>query len=149
MHHKNDVRSKHVFSITDMVAVIFFWKFRTISNVAAKRHILSPHFTFSFPSLFLLIRLRLSSPGWEGNLRLKRWKKEEKEGKVRGQNVPLCLWCKIFNKKSQRPYLWYKMHLLSFCHIYGAYLRVWQCTFFLIKVVFTLYFILNTPVLPP
>ena len=42
------------------------------------------------------------------------------EGKVRGQNVPLCLWFKFFKKKSQRPNLWYKMQLLSLYHIYGA-----------------------------
>ena len=43
------------------------------------------------------------------------------EGKVRGQNVPLCLWFKFFKKKSQRANLWYKMQLLSSHHVYGAY----------------------------
>ena len=58
-----------------------------------------------------------------------RWKSEAGErekwgwwdGKVRGQNMSPCLWCKNVFKKSQQPNLWNKMHLLSLYHIYGAY----------------------------
>ena len=69
--------SKDVFCITDMAAGIYFWKFCTINKAAAKRYILYPLITFSSSSLFLLIRLKLPSPGWYGNLSLMRRKTEE------------------------------------------------------------------------
>ena len=99
MHHKHDVSSKDVFSITDMAAGIFFWKFCTISKEAAKRYILSPQITFSSSSLFLLIRLRLPSPGWDGNLRLKRRKNEEKEKVKWGDKMCLFAYDAKFSTK--------------------------------------------------
>ena len=106
MHHKHDVSSKDVFSITDMAAGIFFWKFCTISKEAAKRYILSPQITFSSSSLFLLIRLRLPSPGWDGNLRLKRRKNEEKEKVKWGDKMCLFAYDAKFSTKNPSGHIY-------------------------------------------
>ena len=104
--HKHDESSKDVFSITDMAAGIFFWKFCTISKEAAKRYILSPQITFSSSSLFLLIRLRLPSPGWDGNLRLKRRKNEEKEKVKWGDKMCLFAYDAKFSTKNPSDHIY-------------------------------------------
>ena len=106
MHHKHDVSPKDIFSITDMAAGIFFWKFCTISKEAAKRYILSPQITFSSSSLFLLIRLRLPSPGWDGNLRLKRRKNEEKEKVKWGDKMCLFAYDAKFSTKNPSGHIY-------------------------------------------
>ena len=99
MHHKHDVKSKDIFSILDMAAGIFFWKFCTIIKAAAKRYILSPQITFSSSLLLLLIRLRLPHPGWDGNLRLKRRKNEGKEKVKWGDKMCLFAYDARFSTK--------------------------------------------------
>ena len=106
MHHKHDVSSKDVFSITDMAAGIFFWKFCTISKEAAKRYILPPQITFSSSSLFLLIRLRLPSPGWDGKLWLKRRKNEEKEKVKWGDKMCLFAYDAKFSTKNPSSHIY-------------------------------------------
>ena len=75
MHHKYDVSLKDAFHIIDLAAGIFF----EIILFEAKRHILSPHFTFSSASLFLLISLTFPSHPGDGKLRLMRRKSEADE----------------------------------------------------------------------
>ena len=106
MIHKYDVILKDVFCITDMAAGIYFWKFCTISKAAAKRYILSPQITFSSSSLFLLIRLRLPSPGWDGNLRLKRRKNEEKEKVKWGDKMCLFAYDAKFSTKNPSGHIY-------------------------------------------
>ena len=116
MRHKHDVISKDVICITDMGAGIYFWKFCTISKAAAKRYILSPHISFSSSSLFLLIRLRLPSPGWDGNLRLKRRKNEEKE-KVKWEDK-MCLFAYVAKFSTKNP----SGHIYDIKCIFWAYI---------------------------
>ena len=132
MHHKHDVSSKDVFSITDMAAGIFFWKFSTISKEAAKRYILSPQITFSSSSLFLLIRLRLPSPGWDGNLRLKRRKNEEKEKVKWGDKMCLFAYDAKFSTKNPSG------------HIYDIKGIFWAYIMFMVHIPFNLVISLTT-----
>ena len=124
MHHKHDISSKDVFSITDMAVGIFFWKFSTISKEAAKRYILSPQITFSSSSLFLLIRLRLPSPGWDGNLRLKRRKNEEKEKVKWGDKMCLFAYDAKFSTKNPSG------------HIYDIKCFFWVYVIFMVHIPF-------------
>ena len=133
MHHKHDVSSKDVFSITDMAAGIFFWKFCTISKEAAKRYILSPQITFSSSSLFLLIRLRLPSPGWDGNLRLKRRKNEEKEKVKWGDKMCLFAYDAKFSTKNPSGHIYdikgiFWAYIMFMVHIpfkFSIHLQFW------------------------
>ena len=96
MHLKYDISLKDAFYIINLAAEIFFGKFWIISKEAD-----------FVPSLFLLINLTFPSHQPQITISSGRRKTEadEKEkwggweGKVRGQNVPLCLWFKIFKKK--------------------------------------------------
>ena len=111
MHHRYDVSSIDAIFIIDLAADIFFWKF-----------CIFPHFIFSSASLFLLISLTLPSPGWDGKVRLMRRKSEADEKVNWGDKMCLLAYeAKFLKTKSQRPHVWYKMHLMSSYNNYGAY----------------------------
>ena len=61
---------------------------------------LSPHFSFSSSSLFLLISLSFPSPGWDGNLRLMRRKSEADEKEKWGDKMCLFAYDSKFSKKN-------------------------------------------------
>ena len=139
---QHDVTWNDAFYVADMAASILF-KILHHKLRGSKEAVLSPHFSSSSGSLFLLLRHSFPPPCTNickrpaallggGNLSLKRRKSESKEEvkwaqkggkartmkgrcKVRGQK---CLFAtSLFTVMN----LWYEMHLFMSYHIHGAY----------------------------
>ena len=109
MHHKYYVSSKVTFYIIDLN--------RKQRGIFCPLTFLShqPHFSFSSGLVFHLPDEMVNWAWWEGKVRLMRRKSEGDK---------MCLFSydsNFWEKKSQRPNLWYKMQLLRSHHIYGAY----------------------------